>query len=426
MFWANSGERGPLTQQLSRGITHLVALMATIRTPALARVLAGFTAVATVSLAGMGCKEVGEPPPPASPVPNPGDGAIRVDGAVAREGRLDRKVTATGMTSPWRDANLRAEAGGRVLEVSVDNGDVVEAGALLVRVDASRQQLAVSGASARVDALEQDVELARTDFERKQGLVAKGSLPSAQLDAAEHTLERAEAALSGAKADLGSARRSSKDARLSAPIDGIVTRRLVDAGDTIAPGSPLLDLVDLSKIRVRVGLAGNEIGRLDQTEPAQVVIEDLGGEPVPARFAALAPAADPITGLFDVEYHLDNPEGSIRGGMVATVTLPLGQAPERVLVPRAALTRRDGKLAVFVLDELAETDAEPGPEPATRADGRLRRVAMLREVRIGAYGGDEVEILAGVRAGELVATSAQHALADAVVVELDPPEAPES
>src|SRR5690606_219048 len=123
---------------------------------------------------------------------------------------------------------------------------------------------AISGASARAEALEHDVELARTELERKQGLVDKGSLPAAQLDAAKHTLERAQAALDGAKADLGSARRSSRDARLSAPIDGLVTRRIVDVGDTVAPGSPLLDLVDLSKIRVRVGLAGSEIARLDQ------------------------------------------------------------------------------------------------------------------------------------------------------------------
>jgi RND family efflux transporter MFP subunit len=368
----------------------------------------------------IGCKEVGEAPAPSVAVPDPGDGAIRVDVAVARLGRLERQVTATGMTSAWRDANLRSEVGGRVLEVRVDNGDVVEAGALLVRVDASRQQLAVSGASARVAALEQDVALARTDLERKRGLAAKGSLPTAQLDTAEHNLERAEAALSGAQADLGSARRSSKDARLSAPIDGIVTHRLVDVGDTVAPGTPLLDLVDLSRIRVRVGLAGNEIARLDQHAEARVIIEDLGGEPVLARFAALAPAADPVTGLFDVEYHLDNPEGVVRGGMVATVTLPLATAPERVLVPRAALTRRAGKLAVFVLEP-----SGPAPEPGASSSSSAwtRGVANLREVRVGAYGDDTVEILAGLDAGDRVAVSAQHALADAVVVEFEPVDA---
>jgi RND family efflux transporter MFP subunit len=365
---------------------------------------------AVVACSSIGCQADGEAPAPSTPVPDPGEGAVRIDAAEARLGRLERRVTATGMTSPWRDANLRAEVGGRVLEVAIDNGDVVAAGDLLVRIDGSRQQLAISGASARVGALEQDVALAQTEFDRKQGLVSKGSLPAAQLDSAKHTLERAQAALDGAKADLGSARRSSRDARLSAPIDGIVTRRIVDVGDTVAPGAPLLDLVDLSKIRVRVGLAGNEIVRLDQTGEARVFIEDLGGEAVAARFAALAPAADPITGLFDVEYHVDNPDGRIRGGMVATVELPLGQAPERTLVPRAALTRRNGKLAVFVLEPLAS---------ASDSSRLERRVATLREVRVGAHGDDTVEILAGVEPGELVAISTQHALADAVPVEFE-------
>lgn len=365
--------------------------------------------VALLASASMGCKQADVAPAPSEVVPNPGAGAIRVDVATARRGVLERDVTVTGMTSPWRDANLRAEAGGRVLEVAVDNGDTVVAGQLLLRIDGSRQRLAVSGASARVEALEHDIELARTDYERKQGLVAKGSLPAAQLDPARHALERAEAALEGANADLGSARRSSKDTRLEAPIDGLVTRRLADIGDTLGPGAPLLDIVDLSQIRVHVGLAGSEIARLDQDAEARVTIEDLGGDPVPGRFAALAPAADPVTGLFDVEYHLDNPGGKIRGGMVATVDLPLRAANERVLVARSALTRRGGDLAVFVL--------EPSPEPAAGGEGFECRVASLRQVRVGAHGDSEVEILAGLEPGEIVAVSAQHALVDAVMVE---------
>jgi RND family efflux transporter MFP subunit len=366
-----------------------------------------------IALSGPACVEVDRAPAPSEALPDPGASAIRVEAAQARLGLLAREVTATGMTSAWRDANLRAEVGGRVLEVAVDNGDVIEAGALLVRIDAGRQRLAVSGASARVEALEHDVELARTDYERKQGLVAKGSLPAAQLDGAKHTLDRAQAALEGAGAELGTARRASKDASLIAPIDGVVTRRLVDVGDTIGPGAPLLDLVDLSKIRVRVGLVGSELGRLDQDVEALVTIEDLGGESTLARFAALAPAADPVTGLFDVEYHLDNIEGRIRGGMVATISLPLHKGGERVLIPRAALTRRAGKLAVFVLvpAAIAERDGV--------SEGLERRVAELREVRVGAYGAHEVEILAGVEPDEVLATSAQHALADAVLVEIE-------
>jgi RND family efflux transporter MFP subunit len=373
---------------------------------------------AVIVLAGPACVETGEAPAPTEALPDPGAAAIRVEAAQARRGLLEREVTAMGMTSPWRDANLRAEVGGRVLEVTVDNGDVVEAGALLLRIDGSRQRLAVSGASARVDGLEHDVELARTEYERKQGWVAKGSLAAAQLDGAKHALDRAEAALAGANAELGSARRASKDAKMIAPIDGVVTRRQVDIGDTIGAGSPLLDLVDLSKIRVRVGLAGSEIGRLDQDVEAMVTIEDLGGQSTPARFAAIAPAADPVTGLFDVEYHLDNPNGQIRGGMVATISLPLRKGGERVLIPRAALTRRAGKLAVFVLMPI------PTEPSAGIGEGFERRVVELREVRVGAYAEHDVEILAGVEPGEVLAVSAQHALADAVVVEIEQLPAP--
>lgn len=364
-----------------------------------------------VGLTQVGCAREDVAPAPNQAIADPGVGAIRVTAGRARLGRLDRELTATGMTAAWREANVRAEVGGRVLELDVDNGDVVAVGDSLLRVDGSRQRLAVSGANARIDALEQDLAFAQSDLERKQSLFAKGSLAKAQLDGAQLMSDRAQAAIDGARIELGSARRSTRDTRIEAPIAGIVTRRNVDLGDTIGPGTPLLDLVDLSQIRVRVGLAGSEVGRLDEQAPAELRIEDLGGELFAGTFAAAAPSADPITGLFDVEYQLDNPEGRIRAGMVATAMLPLRSVSERVLVSRSALTRRGGELVVFEL--VVEPDL-----PIAR-EGRETRVARVRPLRTGSYGLDQVEVLGGLEAEALVACSGQHALADGVLVEFD-------
>ncbi len=376
--------------------------------------LAKLVAAAWLASGPLACAREDVAPPPEQALPDPGLGAIRVEVGEARLGRIDRPLTATGMTAPWREANLRAEVGGRVLELEVDNGDVVAVGDRLLKVDGSRQRLAVSGANARVDALEQDLEFARSELERKQALVAKGSLPAAQLDAAQLLVDRAESAIEGARIEVGAARRSSKDTHVEAPIAGVVARRLVDLGDTIGPGAPLLDIVDLAQIRVRIGLSGSEIGRLDTQASAELRIEDLGGELVVGRFAAAAPSADPITGLFDVEYHVDNAAGSIRGGMVVTGVLPLRSAVERVLVPRSALTRRGGELVVFVLEPLE-------PSSAAASGGVQRRVAREVVVRTGSYGPREVEVLEGLAAGALVACSAQHALAEGVLVEFEPP-----
>jgi RND family efflux transporter MFP subunit len=373
-------------------------------------VLFGLTVVGPIQV---GCAREDVAPAPEQFVSDPGVGAIRVTTGRARLGRLDRQLATTGMTAAWREANIRAEVGGRVLELDVDNGDVVAVGDSLLRVDGSRQRLLVSGANARVDALEQDLAFAQSDLERKQSLFGKGSLAKVQLDAAQLQADRARAAIDGARIEVGSARRSTRDTRIEAPIAGIVTRRNVDLGDTLGPGMPLLDLVDLSKIRVRLGLAGSEVGRLDEQAPAELRIEDLGGEVFAATFATAAPSADPITGLFDVEYQLDNPEGRIRAGMVATAILPLRSVAERVLVSRSALTRRGGALVVFEL--VVE------PHLPVAGAGREIRVARVRSLRTGSYGLDQVEVLGGLEAGALVACSGQHALADGVLVEFDLP-----
>ncbi len=107
--------------------------------------------------------------------------------------------------------------------------------------------------------------------------------------------------------------------------------------------------------------------------------------------------------------------------MVATLELPLRRGPERVLVPRSAITRRGGRLVVFEL-ELDEGEAERALEP-----GRGRRATVrTRYVRVGSYGEADVEILAGLEVGARVATSAQHALAEGVAVELEPESEPAS
>jgi RND family efflux transporter MFP subunit len=167
-------------------------------------------------------------------------------------------------------------------------------------------------------------------------------------------------------------------------------------GDTVGAGAPLLDVIDLSSVRVRFGLAGAELSRLEQGRPIRLQISDLGGTFLEAEFASIAPAANSATGLFEVEYRAENPEGTARAGMVATAELPLGEGPARVVVPRAAVTRRAGRVCVFEI-----------------SDGR----AMIRPVRTGAYDGQSIEIVEGLEAGSVVAVGSLHTLAEGVIVE---------
>lgn len=353
-------------------------------------------ALTTSLVVVMACKGEARVPPAAGSAPEGQRLRIAVSSATAELGQLELAPRSIGIVDAWQSASLRAEAGGRVLELSVDNGDRVQADDTLLRLDSSRQSISVSGARANVQGLREDLAFAEREAERLRKLVARGSAATAALDSAEHNVVQVQSALASARANLRSAQRQLKDGRVVAPFAGIVTDRRVDLGDTLTPGAPLMDIVDLSRVRVRVGVAGSELSSLRVGAQAEVRIEDLGGVTLPAKVSSIAPAAHPVSGLFDVELHAPNPEQRVRAGMVASVAFERGSRPDRVLVPRSALTRRGGRTVVFVIDQ---------------------GIARERPVVAGASDPEHIEIVEGLAAGAIVATSALHALAEGVAVE---------
>jgi multidrug efflux system membrane fusion protein len=343
-----------------------------------------------------GCKGGEEGPAPKPSPADAGEVAISVDVAVARRGQIARAASTTGVVQAAKQASLRAETGGRVAKVEVEDGQLVNEGALLLRIDDTRQTIAVAGAKAQLAAMKEDLAFAEKELERKRRLAEKGSIASAALDAAEYQKAKAEAGVASADANLRSARRSLADTRVVAPFEGIASSVMVDLGDTTAPGAPLLELFDLSQIELRVGLAGDELAGLEVGSKATIRVEDLGGLEREGSIASIAPSASPVTGLFEVAVQADNADGQVRAGMVASVRLVGGQKAPALLVPRECVTRRGGHMVVFSVEE-----------------GRAR----MHRVRVGASDRDSIELLEGVDEGMTLARSALHALAEGVAIE---------
>ena len=350
----------------------------------------------------LGCGRT-EPGPPAPTQPQQMQG-IRVQVVKARLGRLASAPLVTGQVVPWRASVVTARAPGLITDRPVDNGAVVKTGDLLVRIDSSRQRLALKTAQTGLALRQHDLSWLQGDVERKRVLAKKNALSKLELEAAEHQLARAQLAVQEANLAVARAQRELADTLVRAAHDGTVSNVRLGVGDLAAPGVPLMELVDLSRVRVEVGLSGHEIARLHVGDRVMARVDDLGGAPLATTVAAIAPRADPRSGLFVVELHADQASGAdepaplVRAGMVATVQLTQEGEP-RVLLPRAALIRRNGALSVFVAK-------------GTRA--------QLRQVVAGEADAEDMEILEGVSAGEAVITSALHALTDGAAIWVEP------
>jgi RND family efflux transporter MFP subunit len=295
------------------------------------------------------------------------------------------QTRAVGVLAPRDEIRLAFKVGGVVDSVGVKSGDIVRKGQVLAELKRAEVDATVAQAA-------EGVEKARRDLERAQQL---------RIDevATEEQVQDLTTAYNVARSNLDAARFNARFARIEAPVDGIVFERMVEGGELVQPGQPVLVVGSTdSGWVVRVGLADRDVVRMEPGAPAQVTFDAFPGRAFEGKVTRIGAAADRVTGTFEVEVAV-NPQGArFARGLVAKVTLPLARlaeiAPNATVVPITALVQADGQRAtVYVLD-------------------RERNVARRKDVKLGPLFGEQVIVTAGLVAGEPVITDGAAWLTD--------------
>ncbi len=275
------------------------------------------------------------------------------------------EVAVPGAVQARKRAALSARMPASVTELPYQEGQWVQAGAVVVRLDDAALRAAVAAAEAGLKAVE-------SDLERTKALLEKGA-------ATPRELEQMTAAASGARAQLTGARDNLSHAALRAPFAGRVASRRVNLGDVVNPGMPLIEIEGDGGLEVRATVESEIAATLRAGSKVKAVVD---GQPAPltATVIAVAPAGDSTTHRFELKADLPGAPG-LRAGLFARLLIPGVTADPRITVPTAALFDRGGLTGLFVVNE-----------------GKAR----LRWVAAGARDGDTVEIRAGVEPGERV------------------------
>lgn len=288
---------------------------------------------------------------------------------------LDATLEAAGVAEPFQRATLSTKLMGTVVAVPVREGDVVNKGQPLVRIDARDLTAKATQASASVADAEANHREALAHAARIRALYADSAATKAQLDAAETGLARAEAAVrvaQGASDELGAV---SDYAIMRAPFAGVVTQRFVDPGAFAAPGAPLVTVQDVSRLRIVANAAPDAVRSLRRDMPITATIE---GRTVRATVEGVVPAD--AGNLYTVNAVVPNADRALLAGSTATIALPLG-ARAALLVPSAAV-RREGDLTGVIVRTASGDD--------------------LRWVRVGRTVNGAVEVKSGLRADEQI------------------------
>jgi membrane fusion protein (multidrug efflux system) len=313
-----------------------------------------------------------------------GEPAIPVEATTVSKGDMAAFYSGTATLEADDKATVVSQITGVVLEINAEEGDFVEAGQVLARVETDRYQLEVEMANAALKRLE-------TDFQRKQELFEK-KLVSAE------DFERVNAEYQAQKAAYDLARLDLEYTSIRAPISGYVSERLVRAGNLVKLHDPVYRVTSYDPLLAVLHVPERELSVLRKGLEVSMLLDAWPGEVFTGEVIRISPVVDPGTGTFRVTAEIRDRTQMLKPGLFGRVEILYDLHEDVPVIPRSAVITEDESSHVFVID---------GEGSASR-----------RDVQLGYERAGRIEVIDGVKTGETVVTAGKGSLSDGAHVEV--------
>jgi RND family efflux transporter MFP subunit len=342
------------------------------------------TAVARLALAATlivsvaACKQDPPPAAPATPV------AVQVGAENVAEVTTQDISTGpliSGTLAAEKDARVRAEVSGSILQVTAAEGQNVRRGALLARIGDQSLGDAYKSAQSAVKSAEQALGVAEREAERTENLVKGGALAERELDVSRNAVTAAQAQVEDARSRLAAAAKQLANLTIRSPLDGVVAERAANAGDVVTPGTELYHIIDPRSMQLEASVPSESLSVIKAGLPVQFEVRGYAGQPFTGRIARISPAADPVTRQVSIFVTIPNVGGRLVAGLFAEGRVAQ-QSRRALVVPLTAVNTSDPK-APWVLRV---------------AGGKAERVTVTLGLRDEQT--ERAEITAGVKEGD--------------------------
>jgi RND family efflux transporter MFP subunit len=322
---------------------------------------------------------------------------LLVKAELPQKGTLAKYFNYKGTVSAWKTANIVPDASGRVGRILKKQGDRVNQGELLATLDMTSLELMQKQAQAAMAVAQTAYQNAKLNAERMKKMLENKAISQMQYENTQLALDAADTQMKSAKANLDLVDYTAKNAYMKAPFAGIIAAKNMEEGDMINPmmgmGQSILTLMDLSKVKILVDAAAEEIEQIVIGQKCLVRISSRPGEEFTGDVYSKNLAADPLSKTFKVEVRIDNPEMKIKAGVYADISIEYIRKESVYLLPLSALLAGDKE--VMVNDN---------------------GVAHKRAIGIGLKNGKNFEVLSGVRPDELVIIEGNYDLKDGTAI----------
>ena len=259
------------------------------------------------------------------------------DVQTVRNSRLSHDVAVTGALNPVRQAVLNARTPGEVLAVNVRAGDAVQAGQVLASMDARDLRLRVMQAEASLQGSQAEAALTRQQLERSKPLRASNYVSDSEIANAERQLDIRDAQVRSAEAALAQVRQQLADTVIRAPFAGRIAERLVEPGQGVMSGSPLLKMVDLGQLELEAQVPATDMALIHTGQIVSFNVDGFGDRVFYGRVSRINPVAQATSRRIPVYVQVDNRDGQLRAGIFAKGAIRDDKAVAGLSIPASAL-----------------------------------------------------------------------------------------
>ena len=357
---------------------------------------------------------------------------LSIEVASVESRSIDRYLRVSGSLLADEQAEVSAEAPGRVIATPVERGTHVAQGAVLARVaetETSAQLLEAEANAAQIEArlglagggsfdparvpdvmqAKASLDLAEAEFGRIASLLDQKVVSQSEYDqrrsqvdaarqqfqVARNVAEQSYRSLEAARARVALARKAQADTTIRAPFSGVVAERLVSVGDYVTRGARVATVVRIDPLRVELTVPEQAVSLVKVGQPVRIAVDAYPGETFEATVRYVSPSLRADQRALTVEAIAQNRDGRLKPGLFATASIQQPVSAPALLVPATAVETISGTARVYTIK-----------------DGK----AAERIVTVGETVGDRVELTSGVTQGEIVAAAPKGHLTDGIPV----------
>lgn len=263
---------------------------------------------------------------------------------------LARTITISGSLNPVTQSLVKSTVAGEILKFAVREGDGVRQGEVIAEIATTDLRSRLEAALADQEERRARLSVALNNRNTNQALLKQNFISQNAYDQTQGTYEAAEAAVRWADAQVNVARKALADAVVRAPISGRIAKRMVNAGERVSPDTPLVSIVDLSRLELEVTVPASEVPEIQIGQRVNFKVNGFGARHFEGRVDRINPVTETATRAIKLFIAVPNADNSLKGGMFAEGAVTLAQSTPAPVVPSSAVFEEAGQSYVFAIE----------------------------------------------------------------------------